>query len=80
MDDQRIEDQIEALEQRRSALRAAEGAGRAPEGVQEQLEELGVELDRLWDLLRQRRALRSAGGDPAAASERSGDTVERYWQ
>jgi hypothetical protein len=37
-----------------------------------------VELDRLWDLLRQRRALRSAGADPDEASERDADTVEGY--
>jgi hypothetical protein len=37
-----------------------------------------VELDRLWDLMRQRRALRETGGDPDDASERSADTVENY--
>jgi hypothetical protein len=30
--------------------------------------------------LRQRRALRSAGDDPDQASERSVETVEKYWQ
>lgn len=37
-----------------------------------------VELDRLWDLLRQRRARRSAGADPDAAQERPADVVEDY--
>lgn len=46
----------------------------------ERLEELQVTLDRLWDLLRQRRGLRSAGRDPDEASERSGGTVEHYQQ
>jgi hypothetical protein len=39
-----------------------------------------VELDVCWDLLRQRRALRDAGEDPADAMPRDPDTVERYWQ
>jgi hypothetical protein len=37
-----------------------------------------VELDRCWDLLRQRRALRETGGDPASAHVRPGDEVEGY--
>jgi len=37
-----------------------------------------VELDQLWDLLRQRRALRSAGRNPDDAQMRDADTVERY--
>ena len=44
------------------------------------LDEVQVELDRCWDLLRQRRALRTAGLDPDSAEERSADVVERYWQ
>ncbi len=42
------------------------------------LEAVKVELDQLWDLLRQRRALREAGQDPDGASERSGPVVEDY--
>jgi hypothetical protein len=42
------------------------------------LEEVRVELDRLWDYLRQRRALRDAGQDPADAQMRDAGTVERY--
>jgi hypothetical protein len=44
------------------------------------LEQVSVELDRCWDLLRQRRALRSAGADPREAEARDADTVERYLQ
>jgi hypothetical protein len=54
---------VEALEEDRERLRAAE-----------------VELDRCWDLLRQRRALRDAGGDPDQAQVRDADTVEGYQQ
>ena len=45
------------------------------------MEELGVQLDRYWDLLRQRDARRRAGLDPDQA-RRSGpaDVVEGYRQ
>ena len=46
----------------------------------ERLENVRVELDRCWDLLRQRRALRDAGGDPDDAAVRDADVVEKYWQ
>jgi len=46
----------------------------------ERLETVKVELDRCWDLLRQRRALRDAGGDPNDANVRDARTVERYQQ
>jgi Protein of unknown function (DUF2630) len=39
-----------------------------------------VSLDKMWDLLRQRRALRSAGKSPDSATERGTDTVEDYLQ
>jgi hypothetical protein len=44
------------------------------------LEQVSIELDRCWDLLRQRRARRDAGQDPEEAHVRDADTVERYWQ
>jgi hypothetical protein len=42
------------------------------------LEHVSVELDRCWDLLRQRRALRDAGGNPDDAEVRDAKTVENY--
>jgi hypothetical protein len=39
-----------------------------------------IELDRYWDLLRQRRARREAGLDPSEAKLRSAETVEHYEQ
>jgi hypothetical protein len=79
--DEQIQDQIEKLEQEREALRHRESADDPTlESDATRVEEIGVELDRLWDLLRQRRALRDAGDDPDKASERSADIVERYWQ
>jgi hypothetical protein len=79
--DEQIKDQIDALEQERLALFEREGE-HDPTQAQDvaRLEEIRVELDRLWDLLRQRNALREAGRDPEEASERSAEVVERYWQ
>ena len=47
---------------------------------QQRLQAVEVELDRCWDLLRQRRALRESGGDPDDAQVRDASTVERYLQ
>ncbi|MGH3760745.1 DUF2630 family protein [Actinophytocola sp.] len=44
------------------------------------LEDLEIELDRCWNLLRQRRARRAAGEDPDVAQVRSSDVVERCLQ
>jgi len=44
------------------------------------LHEVERTLDQLWDLMRQRRALRDAGGDPSQATERPPGTVEGYRQ
>lgn len=46
----------------------------------ERLDVVKVELDRCWDLLRQRRALRDAGQDPDKAKLRDASTVENYQQ
>jgi hypothetical protein len=42
------------------------------------LKEITVELDQLWDLLRQRRALREFGKDPNDARIRPPEVVEKY--
>jgi hypothetical protein len=83
MDDAAIQERIETLEREREQLRHREEAAAGHEraalpALRGRLEEIGVELDRLWDLERQRRALRNAGRDPDAASERSAETVEDY--
>ena len=44
------------------------------------LQEIEVELDQCWDLLRQRRARRMAGQNPEDTSVRSADVVEHYLQ
>ena len=79
--DEQIEAQIEKLEAEQERLRRREGATDPTlETDAARVEEIRVELDRLWDFLRQRRALRDAGDDPDLASERSADIVEKYWQ
>ena len=42
------------------------------------LHQMKLELDQCWDLLRQRRALRDAGGNPDKAEARDIDTIENY--
>jgi Protein of unknown function (DUF2630) len=54
-------------------------AGRLEQDEQ-RLREVEIELDRCWDLLRQRRAREEFGMDPDEAKARDADTVERYWQ
>jgi hypothetical protein len=44
------------------------------------LEAVKVELDRCWDLLRQRRAREEFGQDPDDATARRADVVENYEQ
>ena len=79
--DEQIEAQIDQLEAEQERLRRREGATDPTlEADAARLGEIRVELDRLWDFLRQRRALREAGDDPDLASERSADIVEKYWQ
>lgn len=46
----------------------------------ERLRGIEVELDQCWDLLRQRRARRNAGQDPADTEVRPPGTVENYRQ
>jgi hypothetical protein len=52
----------------------------ALEADRRRLEQISIELDRCWDLLRQRRARREAGQDPDEAQARDANTVERYLQ
>lgn len=74
-----ISDHIEQLvaEEHRLYELGEQDDGLTPE-QHTRLESVRVELDRLWDLLRQRRARRGAGLDPDGATERDADTVEGY--
>lgn len=53
---------------------------RDPAARVQRLQEVEVELDQCWDLLRQRRALRTAGADPDTATVRPANQVARYLQ
>jgi len=79
--DEQITRKIEQLEEQRELLRRDESTTHGSvAGDAGRLEEIRIELDRLWDLERQRRALREAGRNPDEAQERSEQTVEGYWQ
>jgi hypothetical protein len=84
MSDESIAARIERLVTEEKELREREQKDssdtEALEGDRERLREVEVELDRYWDLLRQRRAREEFGLDPDDASARSADTVERYEQ
>lgn len=84
MSDESVLARIEALVQEEHALQSREQADSTDSGAlagdRERLDRLSVELDRCWDLLRQRRARRDAGQDPDEAHVRDEGTVERYLQ
>ena len=75
MDDKEIAKRIGSLIDEEHKL---ERAGHEPD--HERLRAIEVELDTCWDLLRQRRARRSAGENPDDAEPRPGNVVEGYLQ
>jgi hypothetical protein len=84
MSDESIAARIERLVDEEHELRNREQVDAADDGAletdRERLGSVEVELDRCWDLLRQRRALREAGADPDDAEARDAGTVEGYQQ
>ncbi len=84
MDDESILGRIESLVEEEHALLGREQADASEDEAlaadRQRLERVSVELDRCWDLLRQRRARRSAGQDPDEAQERDADIVEKFLQ
>jgi hypothetical protein len=82
--DESIAARIERLVDEEHELRRREQGDSTDEAKletdRERLDAVQIELDRCWDLLRQRRALRETGGDPDDARARDADTVERYLQ
>lgn len=80
MQDKDVLAHIEQLvDEEHELMRRAE-AGQAAPSDHERMRELQVSLDRTWDLLRQRRAMRDRGEDPDDAMVRSPKTVEGYEQ
>jgi hypothetical protein len=84
MSDESIATQIERLVAEEHDLRRREQVDSRDESAldddRERLHRVEVELDRCWDLLRQRRGIRGAGGDPDNAEVRDAGTVEGYLQ
>ncbi|MDI3329591.1 MAG: DUF2630 family protein [Micrococcus sp.] len=79
MDDSSILDQINGLVEQEHRLREQLGDGVIDEGEENRrLREIEIELDRCWDLLRQRKARREAGLNPDDAQPRPDGTVEGY--
>jgi hypothetical protein len=52
--------------------------GEFTDAERDRLKKIGVELDRCWDLLRQRRGLREFGRDADTAELRPAKVVENY--
>jgi hypothetical protein len=84
MNDETIAARIERLVAEEHELRRREEADRKDDEQldddQRRLQEVQLELDRCWDLLRQRRAREEFGQNPDEAQARDTDTVERYLQ
>ena len=80
MDDQEIVTRINELAAEEQRLEEAHVGEGLSDEERKRKQELEVTLDKMWDMLRQRRAKRHAGQDPDAAHERSTGTVEGYLQ
>lgn len=80
MDDQQIIARIGDLAAEERRLEESHLGDGLSDAERERLGQLERTLDQLWDLLRQRRALRNAGRDPEEALARPEATVERYEQ
>lgn len=81
MDDKAILARIHELVDDEHALRAKVQRGDlTPDEERSKLAEDEIELDRLWDLLRRRRAARANGADPDQVGERPAAEVEGYIQ
>lgn len=84
MSDESITARIERLVQEEKGLRGREQEDReneeSLEADRERLRAVEAELDRCWDLLRQRRAREEFDQDPDDAQARSAGTVENYKQ
>ncbi|HEX9343402.1 MAG TPA: DUF2630 family protein [Actinomycetota bacterium] len=80
MEDQAVFNRIEELSEEEHELLRRAGSGGLSQEEHARLNDLQVQLDRCWDLMRQRRARRDAGLEPDDAQARDAGTVEDYWQ
>jgi hypothetical protein len=75
MTDQTVLGHIEQLVAEEKKLYAK---GEVSDAEKDRLGQINVELDRCWDLLRQRRGLREFGRNPDDAEVRPAKVVENY--
>lgn len=80
MDDEQLRRRITELVDEEHRLERGHTGAEMTGADRARLDALGVELDRLWDLLRRREARRSSGLDPDEAQEQPADVVEGYLQ
>jgi Protein of unknown function (DUF2630) len=80
MDDASIVHHIGELVDEEHELERSHGDRPLSSEEHERLQEIEAHLDQCWDLLRQRRARRSAGQNPDEAKERPETVVEHYQQ
>ena len=80
MKDQEILQHIEELVNEEHTLTQQSQAKGLSEEEHSRMRQLEISLDQCWDLLRQRRALRSAHLNPEQAQVRDADIVEHYKQ
>jgi hypothetical protein len=78
--DKTILQHIDELIAEEKTLRAAHLGHGLTGDDRDRLQRIEVDLDRTWDLLRQRRAKEEFGEDPDGAAERPGSEVEGYLQ
>ena len=81
MDDQMTDRSVlQHIEELVSQEHRLQGQESLSEDDRARLRGVQVELDQCWDLLRQRRALRTVGHDPDKAHVRPAEIVEKYEQ
>ena len=80
MEDQQVQNRIDELVQEEERLLHAHENEGLSDQEHARLEQVRVQLDQFWDLIRQRRSLRQYGEDPDQASLRDPGTVEDYEQ
>jgi len=80
MNDDELHHRIDELVAEEHQLERGHVGRALSDAERERMAQLGVQLDRYWDLLRQRDARRRAGLDPDGAQERSAGVVEGYRQ
>jgi hypothetical protein len=80
MDDKEILAQINKLAEEEQRLEEGHVGDGLSDEEHARLHSIEVTLDQLWDVLRQRRAKRNAGGDPEDAQARPAGIVEGYLQ